>query len=101
MRGLTGVQELNGDGESKLRAISPYFLVRKGLPPFLLLHGTADEQVPYEQSPRFCEVLKAEGNQCELFTVPGGRHGMGAWEQHADQQDYKAKVVEWLHEKLR
>jgi enterochelin esterase family protein len=94
MRTFFGVSESNA--ETQLRAVSPRYLIRQDLPPFLLLHGTADEQVPYEQSPRFCEALKAAGNQCELYTVPGARHGMEQWEQHADQQAYKGKVVEWL-----
>ena len=75
-------------------------MIHKDLPPFLLLHGTADEQVPYEQSSGFCEALKAAGNRCELYTVPGARHGMGQWEQHADQQAYKGKVVAWLKQAL-
>ena len=100
MQAFFGVSELNAEGEKKLRALSPRYLITKDLPPFLLLHGTADEQVAYEQSPRFCEALKAEGNQCELYTVPGARHGMGQWEQHADQQAYKSKVVEWLKQTI-
>jgi acetyl esterase len=96
LRTFFGVSELNAEGEQRLRTLSPYYMVHKNLPPFLLLHGTADEQVPYEQSPRFCEALKAQGNTCELYTVPGARHGMGQWEEHEDQQDYKVKVVEWL-----
>ncbi len=98
MRSFFGVSE--ADAGEKLRALSPRYLIHKDLPPFLLLHGTADEQVPYEQSPRFCEALKAAGNQCELYTVPGARHGMGQWEQHTDQQTYKIKVVAWLQQTL-
>jgi alpha-L-fucosidase 2 len=97
---LTGVREWNADGVKKLQAVSPYFLVHEGLPPFLLLHGDADQMVPYEQSPRFCKALQAKGGECELFTVPGGKHGVGAWEQVAGQDAYKARLVEWLHQKL-
>jgi dipeptidyl aminopeptidase/acylaminoacyl peptidase len=57
--------------------------------------------VPYEQSPRFCKALQAKGGECELFTVVGGIHGMGVWEQHADQLMYKAKVVDWLRKHLQ
>lgn len=101
MRGLTGVTELNEEGVKRLTALSPYSMVRKGLPPFLLLHGTADEQVPYEQSPRFCEALKANGVPCEVYTVPGARHGIGSWEQSPETQGYKVKMVEWLRQTLR
>lgn len=99
--GLTGVRRMDAEGEQKLRAVSPYYLARQGLPPFLLVHGDKDQLVPYEQSPRFCQVLQQHGAQCELFTVPGGIHGMGVWEQHADQQAYKTKVIDWLRARLR
>jgi alpha-L-fucosidase 2 len=98
---LTGVQKMDVDGAEKLRAVSPYYLVRKGLPPFLLVHGDKDQLVPYEQSPRFCKALQAAGDKCELFTVPGGLHGMGAWEKNPSQWTYKGKVVEWLLKVLR
>ena len=101
LRGLTGVTALDPAGKERLRGFSPYFMPHNGVPPFLLLHGTADEQVPYEQSPRFCEALKAQGGACELYTIPDARHGMGQWEEHAEFLAYKAKVVEWLQKTMR
>ncbi len=101
IQALTGVQELNAEGEKQLRAVSPYDMVKKGLPPFLLLHGTADELVPYQESPRFCDALKARGVDCELHTVPGGLHGVGNWEKHPEQLDYKSVVIAWLKKKLQ
>ncbi len=97
-----GVQGLSPEAaKQRLHDLSPYFMVRAGLPPTLALGGTADEQVAYEQNPRFCDALKQAGNKCEMFTVTGGRHGMGQWEEHADQVAYKGKVVSWLRETLR
>ncbi len=101
LAGLTGVHELNDEGARHLRAVSPYYMVRRGLPPFLLIHGDKDQTVPYDQSTRFCDALKAKGNKCELFTVPGGLHGMGVWEGHSEQMAYKAKVVKWLMDNLQ
>jgi acetyl esterase len=101
MQTFFGVTAQTTDVDTQLLKMSPYTMVRGGLPPFLLLHGTADEQVPYQQSPRFCEALKAKGNRCELFTVQGARHGMGQWEENSDQLAYKEKVVAWLKETLR
>ena len=101
MTALTAVEELNAEGKKRLRAVSPYYMVKKGLPPFLLLHGTADELVPYHQSPLFCDALKAKGVDCETYTVPGGLHGMGNWEKHADQLEYKSVFVAWLKKKLQ
>ncbi len=57
------------------KRLSPITYVRKGLPPVLSIHGDADPTVPYEQSVRLTKALKAAGNQAELITVPGGKHG--------------------------
>ena len=97
-----GLQGLSPEAaKQRQHDLSPYYMVRAGLPPTLALGGTADEQVAYDQNPRFCDALKQAGNKCEMFTVNGGRHGMGQWEEHADQVQYKAKVVNWLRETLR
>ncbi len=101
LQGLTGVSEWNAEGQKKLRDLSPSFLVRKNPPPFLLIHGTEDEQVPYQQSVRFRRVLMDKGGKVELFTVDGARHGVGPWEKEAGQQAYKAKFIEWLRAALR
>lgn len=93
-----GLKAFFSDG---LQKMSPVNMVREGMPPFLLLHGTADELVPYEESPKFCEALKAHGNQCDLYTIPGARHGMSRWEEHADQQGYKFQVIGWLTRTLK
>jgi acetyl esterase len=100
MRPIFGITSQVTDVEAQLRSVSPYFMVHPGLPPFLLLHGTADEQVPYDQSPRFCAALKSKGNQCELYSVAGARHGIGQWEENAGQLEYKQKVVDWLKQTL-
>jgi carboxypeptidase Q len=102
MRDYLGIgEELNPKSIHALHEASPINYVKPGLPPFLLIHGTKDPQVPYDQSPAMCEKLKASGNLCELFTVEGGVHGMGNWDKLAPPSPYKAKVVEWLKEQLQ
>ena len=49
------------------------------MPPFLAIHGTKDDQVPYEQSPMMCEAMHKVGAGCDLITIEGGGHGMGGW----------------------
>ena len=44
-------------------------------PPALLLHGTSDELVPFEQSLRFKEALEDAGVPVELFVAEGATHG--------------------------
>ena len=101
LQGLTGVTEWNAEGQKKFRDLSPSFLVQKNPPPFLLIHGTEDEQVPYQQSVRFRRVLMEKGGKVELFTVDGAKHGVGPWEKDPGHQAYKAKFIEWLRAALR
>jgi dipeptidyl aminopeptidase/acylaminoacyl peptidase len=80
-----------------LRAASPITYVRAGLPPFLLLHGTADARVPYAQSTKLQAALRAAGVTCDLITIPEGAHGMTGWAKQVP--DFKARVVTWLNQR--
>jgi acetyl esterase/lipase len=84
----------------RLRAVSPTTLVSKNMPPFLFIHGNADEQVPYKQSPKMCELMRNAGAKCELITVEGGRHGMLSWETHPAMAHWKQEMVAWLKQAL-
>jgi len=95
---LFGVKELNDAAWQALHDASPINHVRPGLPPYLLIHGTQDDKVPFEQSLRFQEKMKAAGNTCDLITIEGGRHGMGGWEKL--DPGFKEKLVAWLLKKL-
>lgn len=57
------------------RAVSPINLVRKGLPPIITIHGTADKLVPYEQAVRLHKSLDQAGVTNQLFAVQGAGHG--------------------------
>ena len=96
LRDFLGITELNPKSIKILHEASPIVHVVEGMPPYLLIHGTKDEQVPYDQSPSMCERMKAVGNTCEVFTVEGGGHGIGGWEKAPAFQKYKAKMIEWL-----
>jgi dipeptidyl aminopeptidase/acylaminoacyl peptidase len=80
---------------AKLKAISPIYAVHQGMPPLLAIHGTRDDQVPYEQSPMLCEAMHRVGARCDIITVEAGGHGMGTWKD-ADQQHYKTDLIAWL-----
>lgn len=56
-------------------AVSPCHHVRGGLAPTLLLHGTADTTVPFENARRFTDLMQAAGNTCELVPFEGLAHG--------------------------
>lgn len=99
MTALLGLTELNEDAWGKLRRASPATNLPRGLPPFLLIHGTKDEQVPYEQSTRFQQQVKALGNTCDLITVENGVHGMGGWAKLGS--DYQPQLVAWLTKSMK
>lgn len=95
------VMQYFGDGKHQdivaaQRNASALTYLGKGVPPMLLIHGTADEQVFYDQSPRFCGELKKAGNKCELFTIEGAGHGMTGWEKDQRFQAYKPVLLQWL-----
>ncbi|MCP4172184.1 MAG: alpha/beta hydrolase [Fuerstiella sp.] len=69
----------NGYGQGKIgerwQALSPLHHVKRGLPPMLICHSTGDTVTPYVGAARFVELSKAAGNDCQIFTFEGGRHG--------------------------
>ena len=56
-------------------ALSPSHHVRKGLPPTIIFHGTADTTVPFENAERFTRLMTAAGNLCVLVPFEGKGHG--------------------------
>jgi len=58
-----------------IKFISPINYVNKTCPPVLILHGTADPLVPYQQSADLNNKLQAAGVKTRFITVQGGGHG--------------------------
>lgn len=73
-------QEVAGlDPDTQVEAFEPFCPVRnvtKAYPPTLLVHGTNDTDVPYEQSQMMAKALAQHGVTHELITIPGGAHGL-------------------------
>ena len=59
--------------------LSPLRYVRKGLPPVLIIHGDADEMVPYQDSIKLRDALTAAQVPNEFVSIPGGKHGRFQW----------------------
>ena len=59
----------------KAASASPITYVTAGDPPFLILHGTADPVVPFNQSELLHAALKDASATSTLITVEGGGHG--------------------------
>ena len=83
----------------RLRALSPIRHVHARMPPFLLIHGTADQVVPFEQSRRMCRAIRDAGGKCDLLAVKGGEHGVRRWES-AGLTSYKRIMIDWIQKRL-
>jgi acetyl esterase len=98
VRGYWGIAK-DQDLAAWQREWSPITYVRPDMPPTLLIHGTADSKVPFENSLRLANVWKKARIACELVAVKDGDHGMGSWE--TIDPSYKEKMIGWLKKTLR
>jgi pectinesterase len=89
---------LDDHSRTALREISPINFIKPGLPPFLLIHGTADRSVSYEQSVNFQAKLKEAGVPCELITIEGAPHRLIEWDKL--DPSYREKMIAWLKQTL-
>lgn len=58
----------------KVKVASPLTYVHHGAPPFLIMHGLADNSVPHQQSILLYEAMVAAGNDVSLRLVDGLPH---------------------------
>lgn len=77
---LAGPEDSIGERAAKA---SPVTYVSKKAPPFLLIHGTDDRTVRFEQGKRLAERLEAAGTDVTLLTFEGAGHGV--FNQHGDK----------------
>lgn len=63
--------------ENLARLASPTTHIRSAnLPPFLVVHGTHDETVPYEQAELLVDALRTHDADVRLRTIHGGHHNL-------------------------
>jgi acetyl esterase/lipase len=65
--------DIAGDAQYR-RYINPASYVTAKAPPFLILHGTADKTVPFEQSEIIYEALTAQKIDARLVGIEGEGH---------------------------
>ncbi len=65
----------------RARMASPLTYVDAGDPPFLILHGEADDMVPIEQSERLAEALRRAGVEVTFIRLPNAGHHFGSPEE--------------------
>ncbi len=96
-------REVSGFDPATERAkFDPYCPVRNvtpQYPPILMIHGTADTDVPYAKSVEMAEALKRHRVPHELITVRDGGHGWrGVDEKVVD--DAHRRVAEFIVQHL-
>lgn len=89
----------HGEAE-KFHPYMPVKNVTAGYPPTLLIHGTADTDVPHEQSVLMAAELERNGVEHRLISIEGGEHGFGGAEP-ADVEAAYTAAVEFLREHLQ
>jgi acetyl esterase/lipase len=97
-------QEVSGhDPQKEPRWFDPYCPIRnvtRAYPPTLLIHGTADTDVPYDESVQMDAKLTQVGVEHEFFTVPGAGHGLSG-ARAEDRKHATERSVEWVKSHTR
>jgi alpha-L-fucosidase 2 len=86
--------ELDPATRALLRDLSPVNFIRPGLPPFVLVHGTADNSVPYAQSLQLRDRLRAARVPVEQITLTNAPHRITEWRLY--QADWAEQLVAML-----
>jgi dipeptidyl aminopeptidase/acylaminoacyl peptidase len=61
-------------------------------PPTILIHGTADTDVPYEQSVMMAAEFDKHGVEHRLISLENGEHGFGGADKQAIEDAYTAAI---------
>lgn len=76
------------------KQMSPIYHVSKGDPPFLIIHGDQDKQVPLEQSERLHKKLKEAGVPSTLHVIKGAGHGG----KEFDSEEVRKLILTFLND---
>ena len=94
---LRGIVQVGvGSSIERRRAMSPITHAGAGAPPFLILHGDEDEDVPLRHSVRFAQRLRSAGVDTTLIIVHGAGHGLDTPAQLPSSAQLTRRVTEFL-----
>lgn len=62
--------------QKRVRSISPYAQILEGnyRTPTYIIHGTADDMIPWQQSQKTIDALKRQGVAAEIYVLEGAEH---------------------------
>jgi dipeptidyl aminopeptidase/acylaminoacyl peptidase len=81
----------------RLKATSPSRLAAQFRAPVLLLHGTLDRSVPFEQSESMADALRSEGRRFRFVKQEGGDHHLSG---QAQRTEFYREIETFLAEHL-
>ncbi|WP_298164825.1 S9 family peptidase [Novosphingobium sp.] len=84
---------VQGDETFDLTTVSPLYAIDKLKVPLLIVHGDADQRVPYKQSKLYADALAKAGKSYEFVTMKGEGHGFSS---DANQQLWLDKLEAFL-----
>jgi alpha-L-fucosidase 2 len=89
-----GISEVNAQTAPIIKQASPVTYVNRDMPPYLLVHGTRDFNVPFDQSLIMYDAMKKVGADCTVLPVIGAGHG--GFDKTPAMREYKPKMVDWI-----
>jgi len=102
-RGIWPKEVSGWDPHKEAKKFYPYMPVKnvsKEYPPTLLIHGTKDTDVPYEQSVMMAEEFRKFHIDHELITITGGEHGLGGGDPEKIDEAYN-KDFQFVHQEFK
>jgi alpha-L-fucosidase 2 len=85
---------LDDESRAVLRRYSPQYTAHSGMPPVLLVNGTAERL--WAQAQAFSNRLSELRVPHEQIALEGAPHGMENWEGHPEWMFYKKRVTDWI-----
>ena len=101
-RGLWPKEVSGWDPHKEAKKFDPYMPAKNvtdRYPPTLLIHGTEDTDVPFEQSVMMAEQFKKCRVDHELIAIAGGEHGFGGGDPDKIEQAYQ-KAFQFVHQRM-
>lgn len=81
-------------GREAAAELSPTARVTGGMPPVLVVHGTADSESPIAHARAYCREVSRANGRCDTIEVEGASHRSENW--WPAQWHYKRGILHWL-----
>jgi alpha-L-fucosidase 2 len=92
-------KQVTDESRQILKRIGAINHIQPGLPPFLLIQGSADRTVQPIQSQHFVEKLKAAHVPADLIMINGAQHRVTQWNDF--DPTWTKQMVVWLDKMLK